>query len=118
MVNIIPDIKVGNIGTVFKATITQINPTIPKDEITGDPDQRQPVDLTTATDTKIEIESPRGKRYLLPATIIAPATDGKIRATDQTGIFDREGRWKVRGIVTFDTGNFFQGTWTGFMVGE
>jgi len=50
MVNIIPDIKVGNTGTVFIARITQINPTIPKDEITGDPDQRQPVDLTTATE--------------------------------------------------------------------
>jgi len=118
MVNIIPDIKVGNTGTVFIARITQVNPTIPKDEITGDPNQRQAVDLTTATDTQIEIESPRGKRYLLPANIISPATDGKITATDQDGIFDREGRWKVRGIVTFDTGNFFQGTWTGFMVGE
>lgn len=117
MVNIIPDIKVGNIGTKLRVRITQVDSSIPPDQITGDESQRVPVDLSTATNTWVELEKPKGNRLLLPATIV-DAINGVIEHDDTVGVFDVDGRWKVRGIAEFDTGNLFKGTWTGFLVGD
>ena len=71
MVNIIPDIKVGNTGTRLRVRITKVKDDIPPDQITGDPSEREPVDLRTADETFVALELPKGKRLpLLPATII------------------------------------------------
>jgi len=118
MVNIIPDIKVGNKGTRLRVRITKVKDDIPPDQITGDPSQREPVDLRTADQTWVELEIPRGKRKpLFPATIIDDI-NGLIEYVDVEGTFDVDGRWKIRGLVEFDSGNTFKGTWTGFLVGD
>jgi len=118
MVNIIPDIKVGNIGTRLRVRITKVKDSIPPDQITGDPSEREPVDLRTASETFVALERPKGKRLpLLPATII-DAINGLIEHVDTNGVFDVDGRWKIRGKVIFDSGNTFKGTWTGFLVGD
>ena len=119
MVNIIPDIKVGNLGTKLRVRVTKIRDDIAPEDITGEEDQREPVDLTTATDTFIELEKPKGNRVpLLVAIIIGDPVDGLIEHDDNAGIFDVDGRWKIRGVAQFDTGNRFGGTWTGFRVSD
>jgi len=118
MVNIIPDIKVGNIGTRLRIRITKVKDNIPPDQITGEPDQREPVDLRTADETFVILELPKGKRLPpLPATVI-DAINGLIEHVDTVGVFTVDGRWKIRGSVIFDSGNTFKGTWTGFLVGD
>lgn len=118
MVNIIPDIKVGNLGTKLRVQITKVKDDIPPDQITGDPSQREPVDLTTATSTFIALEKPKGNRVPLLVAVIIDAVNGFIEHDDNVGVFDVDGRWKIRGVVQFDTGNKFQGTWTGFRVSD
>jgi hypothetical protein len=107
--DIIPDIKKGNIGTQLKCTMTKPDP---------NGSGRIAVDISSNNTIKIELESPRGKKTLLNATLTNTGTDGKMSHTDSTGVFDRTGRWRVRGVVTFNSGFKFQGTWTGFFVGE
>jgi len=118
MVNIIPDIKVGNLGTKLRVRITKIRDDVLPSEITGDEDQREPVDLTTSTDTFIELEKPKGNRVPLLDAIIIDAVNGLIEHDDNEGGFDVDGRWKIRGVAQFDTGNRFKGTWTGFRVSD
>lgn len=118
MVNIIPDIKVGNKGTRLRVRLTKVQDGIPPEDITGDESQREPVDLRTAVQTWVELEIPKGKRKpLFPATIVEPL-NGLIEYVDVEGSFDVDGRWKIRGLVEFDSGNTFKGTWTGFLVGD
>ena len=118
MVNIIPDIKVGNIGTKLRVRITKVKDSIPPDQITGDPSEREPVNLSTATATFVELEKPRGNRVPLLVATIIDEIQGIIEFDDNVGLFDVDGRWKIRGIAQFDTGNLFKGTWTGFLVGD
>lgn len=118
MVNIIPDIKVGNIGTRLRVRMTKVKDSIPPEDVKGDPSEREPVNLLTASNTWIELETPKGKRKPLLIAIIVDAQNGLIEKIDSTGIFDVDGRWKIRGVVQFISGNKFQGTWTGFMVGD
>jgi len=119
MVNIIPDIKVGNLGTKLRVRITKVQDSIPPDQITGDPSQREPVDLSTATNVWVELEKPKGNRVpLLVAIIVGDPTLGLIEHDDNVGLFDVDGRWKIRGLAKFDTGNLFKGTWTGFRVSD
>jgi hypothetical protein len=116
MSNIIPDIKTGDIGTRFRVVLTKVRDDIPPSEVTGDPDQRVPVDLRTATQTFVKLETPKGTAVSLEATIL-DAINGLIEHIDTAGVFEVDGRWKISGSVEFDSGNFFQGTWTGFLVG-
>ena len=119
MSNIIPDIKVGNVGTRLRVRLTKVKDGIPTDQVTGDPDQREPVDLQTATAVFVELEDPRGKKLpLLPAIIEGDPKNGLFSHLDSIGLWDKDGRWKIRGVAEFDSGSLFQGTWTGFMVGN
>ncbi len=120
MVNIIPDIKVGNLGTKLRVQITKVKDSVPPDQITGDPSEREPVDLRTATSTFVELEKPKGNRVPLLTAFIVDAINGIIEHDDNspTGLFDVDGRWKIRGVVQFDSGSRFSGTWTGFPVGD
>ena len=118
MVNIIPDIKVGNIGTRLRVRITKVKDTIAPEDVKGLESEREPVNLTTAQTVWIELEIPKGKRKPLLVATIIDAQNGLIEKIDSTGIFDVDGRWKIRGLVQFNSGNLFKGTWTGFMVGD
>ena len=121
MVNIIPDIKVGNKGTRLRIRLTKVKDGIPPEDITGDPSQREPVNLSTATATFVELELPKGQRNPLLNAVILDAINGLIEHVDVSqpdGIFSVDGRWKIRGIAEFDSGNRFKGTWTGFLVGD
>ena len=110
MVNIIPEVKVGNIGTRLRVRITKIKDDV--EDITGEESEREPVDLSTASDTWIELEIPKGKRLPLLVATIIDIEEGLIEYIDTTGLFTVDGRWKLRGIVKFNSGNLFKGTWT------
>lgn len=118
MVNIIPDIKIGNIGTRLRVRLTKIKDSIAPEDVKGEESEREPVNLLTAQTTWIELEVPKGKRKPLLVATIIDAQNGLIEYIDNIGIWDVDGRWKIRGIVQFATGNKFKGTWTGFMVGD
>src|SRR3972149_6477588 len=80
--------------------------------------EREPIDLTTASDVWIELEIPKGKRLPLLVATIIDASNGLIEYIDSVGLFTVDGRWKMRGTVKFNSGNLFKGTWTGFSVGK
>lgn len=118
MVNIIPDIKVGNIGTKLRVRITKVKDTIAPEDVKGDESEREPVDLGLSQIVWIELEVPKGKRKPLLVATIIDSPSGLIEYVDNIGIWDVDGRWKIRGIVQFVSGSLFKGTWTGFMVGD
>jgi len=118
MVNIIPDIKVGNIGTRLRVRLTKVMDSIAPEDVTGDPSQREPVNLATATTVWVALEMPKGKRKPLLVATIIDSPNGLIEYVDTNGVFDVDGRWKIRGVVQFFSGNLFKGTWTGFLVGD
>lgn len=104
-----PSIKVGNLRTLLRCTIT---------EVSGG--SRVAVDLSTSSKVEIELEKPDGSRLdTITASIQnPPGSDGIINHTDTTGIFDQKGRWKIRCIVTFSDGSYFKGSWHGFIVSD
>lgn len=116
MVNIIPEIKVGNIGTRLRVRMTKVKDDV--EVVKGVESEREPIDLATAQITWIELEIPKGKRLPLLVATIIDAPNGLIEFIDSVGIFKVDGRWKIRGIVKFNSGNLFKGTWTGFSVGD
>jgi len=107
-------IKVGNKGTITTITMTKPDP--------SNPTVRIPVDLSTATGANalvIRFKKPTGGEVTLTASKVnPPGVNGKMRATDDVGIFTVRGRWSVRGEATFDTGNILKGSWRGFTVGD
>ena len=118
MVNIIPDIKVGNIGTKLRIRLTKIKDSIAPEDVKGLESEREPVNLSTSSGVWIELEIPKGKRKPLLVATIIDSPNGLIQHIDSIGVFDVDGRWKIRGVVQFNSGNKFQGTWTGFLVGD
>lgn len=113
MGSLLPLVRVGNIGTILEVSLTKpLDPAVP----TG---TRIPVDLTTSTSVRIILKKPDRTELTNTAIIKAPpGTDGVIQFTDAVGIFDKRGRWQIRGEVTFSGGNLFKGSWDGFNVGE
>ncbi|HEC65435.1 MAG TPA: hypothetical protein ENI23_09080 [bacterium] len=113
MGSLLPQIRVGNIGTILEVTLTK--PLDPSDP-TG---TRIPVDLTTSTNVSITIKKPDKTEFTNTATIkTPPGVDGVIQFIDSTGVFDQRGPWQIRGEVTFSGGNFFKGSWGSFNVAE
>ena len=100
-------IRLNQLGTVITVSITQVQS-----------NADVAVDLSTATNTYIDFKLPNNTITTVNATILAPATNGVIRYTDNTGIFTIRGRWQVRGRATFANGNMFPGSWSGFPVEE
>lgn len=107
-------VKIGNIGTVFEATV--LEPITP-----SDPDgAKQAVDLANYVTYQYEFEKPNGRRLTLVNAMIKNGAggDGILTWTDNVGIFDVTRRWKYRPILTTATGSLFKGTWIGFTVGD
>ena len=106
-----PNVKVGNVGTQFKCTMKKPDP----DDIST----LIALNLTGNSALQVEFENPKGVRSVKTGSAVSnPAIDGKIQYTDTVGIFDVRGRWKVRGVVTYSSGNKFNGSWVGFQVSD
>jgi len=92
-------IHVGDIGTDIQILVNDT-------DITG---TNVVQDLTGSTLQRIFVYDPQGN---IEATLIAsilnpPGTDGIIRHTTTTSIFDEEGPWEFKGEVTLAGGNIF-----------
>ena len=98
-------IRLNQLGTIITINMTQVQ---------NNADVA--IDLTTASLAQIDFKRPDNTITTVSANILAPATAGVIRYTDNTGIFTLRGRWQVRGKITFVNGSFFPGSWTGFPV--
>ena len=103
-------VRVGNIGTDIIITVSRnVNGTL----------SAVPLDEPAIESASIEVRNPRGTITTVPASILQlPGTNGQIHHVDGTGIFDKRGRWQVRGTVIYPNGNKFSGSWSGFTVGE
>ncbi len=100
-------VRVGNVGTLLICTVTRVVNSV-----------EQAVDLSGTTAIQMEIQKPSGERLTpVVATFLTDGTDGKIQYTDNTGIFDQAGRWKIRGIAITGT-VILKGSWFGFPVDE
>ncbi len=100
-------IRVGNVGTLLIATVTKVVNSV-----------ETAVDVSGTTAVQMEIQKPNGERLTpVVASFLTDGVDGKIQYTDNTGIFDVAGRWKIRGIAITGT-VILQGSWFGFPVDE
>lgn len=113
--------RIGQIGTVFTATIEEPNPnydpTIAEDPITN------PKFLVTDLNdddgnSKLEMMKPNKSRFTVPASVFGVSTDGKLRHTDDAGILTMTGIWSFRGIYSTNGGQEFPGSWHKQQVGK
>ena len=106
-------IRIGNKGTVIEMTMYSV---------LGN--TQTVVDLSQGNAYQMEFKRKDNSTQTKTATIkTAPGTDGVITFTDTDGdVFQNakasKGRWTVRGIITYASGNVFKGSWQGFTVGE
>jgi len=111
-------IRVGNIGTLDKLDMKKRDP--------NDDTLYIAVDLTpVAPGGKVEMQfmRPNGSKLIKIAIIDGAATLGKIRYKDSDGkIYNNtksvRGSWQKRGVITFDDGTKFIGSWFKYPVGE
>lgn len=114
MSNILPTVKVGDVGTIFDITVVEpVDPLVPDGT-------KQAVNLSTYNTFNFELEKPNGRKLALVTATIknGTGTDGILTFVDNTGIFDTNRRWKVRPVLNKTSGTKFHGTWIGFTVGD
>lgn len=100
-------IRVGNVGTTIIVSIVKVDTGVVV-----------PVDLTGNSKVQVDLRKPSGKILEFTAAVFGLETDGKIIVNDNIGIFDKRGRWAVRGVVEYSSGNTFKGSWVGFPVDD
>lgn len=106
-------IRIGNKGTVIEMTMYSV---------LGN--TQTVVDLSQGNAYQMEFKRKDNSTQTVTATIKnAPGTNGIITYTDTGGaVFAHtnasKGRWTVRGIIGYSSGNTFKGSWQGFTVGE
>ncbi len=93
-------IHVGDVGTVFRLNIQDANG--PEDHLGNKP----PLDVSTATDMYILLESPVSLVKRLDAEFVTDGTDGEIQATTTAGTIDRAGTWRIQAQICFGATTF------------
>ena len=103
-------VRIGNIGVQLIVNMT---------EIVNGVEQALDLNALGLQSSTIELRKPRGTITSVASSILnPPGTDGKIHHIDSVGIFDRRGRWQLRGRIVLTNNNVFKGSWSGFTVGE
>lgn len=111
-------------GTVFTALIEEPNPNF-------DPEQEEsplnskflPVDLTDAeaVGNQIEFKRPNKSTFLKPAIVDGVPTLGRLQYINfpvEGSVFDMSGLWAFRGVVLFNDGSSFPGSWFEQRIGK
>jgi len=98
-------IHVGDVGTVFRLTITE------NDEVTV-------VDVSGATVKRLIFRSRSGVSRSRNASFTTDGTDGKIEYRTAAGDIDEAGRWWVQGYVELATGGKYYSVAKSFTVRE
>ncbi len=119
--------RIGQVGTKITLIIDEPDPNDPPNNIV--------VDLTNKDAIGIEFKRPNKTTFkwidkvgdpdvvVAPDTlaVVAPATNGEILFTDNTGMFNVKGLWAYRGIYREVVGSVtenYPGSWTERRVGE
>jgi len=108
-------IRVGNKGTTVDITMYSVTGSTQTAVNLGNP---------AGSTFQIEFKRKDNSTQLVTAAIKnSPGTDGVITYVDTDGsVFQNakatKGRWTVRGVITYASGNTFKGSWQGFTVGE
>jgi hypothetical protein len=108
-------IRVGNKGTIIDVTMYTVS---------ADGNTQTVLDLSAGNSYQLEFKRKDSTTQVVTATIKnAPGSNGVLTYTDTGGaVFAhtkaKRGRWEVRGIINYASGNTFKGSWEGFTVGE
>ena len=108
-------IRIGNKGTIIDITMY---------EVSANGSSATVVNLSQGNAFQFEFMRKDGSTQTVTATVkTGSGTDGVLTYTDTGGaVFNhanaKRGRWKVRGIVNYASGNVFKGSWEPFTVGE
>ena len=108
-------IRIGNKGTIIDITMY---------EVSANGSSATVVNLSQGNAFQFEFMRKDGSTQIVTATVkTGSGTDGVLTYTDTGGaVFNhanaKRGRWKVRGIVNYASGNVFKGSWEPFTVGE
>ncbi len=86
----IPEIHVGDVGTVFNPTMVDENGAI--------------MNLATATTLQIWFAKPDGTVVTKTATLTSDGTDGKMQYSATSGDLSRNGLWSAQPYVEFTSG--------------
>ena len=108
-------IRIGNKGTIIDVTMYSV---------AADGNTQLPLDLSAGNAYNFDFKRKDGTTQQVTATVKnGSGTDGILTYTDTAGaVFAhakaKRGRWEVRGIINYASGNAFKGSWEGFTVGE
>jgi hypothetical protein len=75
------------------------------------------VNLTSATTTEIILKAPQGFAITKTASVVSPASDGKIRYVTEAGVFSPPGKWRAQAHVILSGGSEYWSTIFEFQVG-
>lgn len=89
----VPDIRVGNIGTIFRFTVQDQDGTA--------------VDLSSATTLEIRFKKPDRSVITRTAVFTTDGTNGQIQYTTVSGDLDIDGSWKRQAHVIIPAGDFW-----------
>ena len=78
---------VGDEGTPFTLTVYSRDGTV--------------LDISSASPIDIYLYKPDGSKLEKEGAFVTDGTDGKMKYTIETGIFDTAGQWSIQGRVTF-----------------
>ena len=74
------------------------------------------LNLTGATTTEIRLKPPQGYPITKSASVVSPATDGKVRYVTEAGVLGVPGKWRAQAFVAV-AGNEYFSTTIEFQVG-
>lgn len=86
------DIHQSDYGTVIRITLVE---------------NGLPVDLTDLTTRQILLKNPTGTVFTKTASLASGVTDGMIKYTAESGLFEVPGTWQVQGRVAGTSTNFY-----------
>ena len=108
-------IRIGNKGTVIDVKMYSVS---------SDGNTQTALDLSAGNSYQIEFKRKDSTTQTVTATAKnGNGSDGILTYTDTNGVVfahtsAKRGRWSVRGIINYASGNTFKGSWEGFTVGE
>jgi len=93
------EVHLGDIGTVFRAIIKEINGGI-----------ATAIDISNAITKTLTFTKPSGTKVVQTAAFTNTGTDGKMQYTAVSGDIDETGWWTIQGYVETPAGEWYTNT--------
>jgi hypothetical protein len=88
---IVEEVHVGDIGTIFRATLH---------------DNGVALDVSSASTLEFTFQKPNGTTLTKTAVLTGDGTDGVVEYTTVSGDIDLHGDWKIQAYVVLPSGNW------------